>query len=271
MLHISDGLLLNYIEANEKFNLKEIIDKKRFKVADSPLTYRQTNALSNDKLLPDDRDNKEGWHKYSLKELIYILIVADLKKFGVKHEQLGQLWESFFKEPTKKEKEVIVEINKSVADMAIGITFSGVEMIVTLNADGYADFFAPAHYLLFNHRETPQITLKLSDYLNQVLQKIGKDPINIKFDMENIAFDNGMTEKEADLMEIIRNRDYSTVRIRKKDGEIVLVTAEKVKNESQVTTQDLIQMINLNDFQNINIIKRDGKIVNYKVEETIKV
>src|SRR5688500_6466345 len=97
MFYAGGGLLHRFFDANKQYHLTEIINKKRYKVSDTTLTYRQANALGVDHLMPDDRKNKDGWHKFSAKELIYLLIVADLKKFGIKHSQLQELWDSFFK------------------------------------------------------------------------------------------------------------------------------------------------------------------------------
>ena len=101
MLFIGDKLLSNYLEADEKLKLKEFIGKKVFTVSDTPLTYRQVNALDGDKLLKDDRKKKENWRRFSIKEMVYILIIHELKKFGVKQENMRGIWQAFFKKPSK--------------------------------------------------------------------------------------------------------------------------------------------------------------------------
>ncbi len=273
MLMIGDNLLLEYLEAKDKFNLEELINKKRFKVSDSPLTYRQTNALSNDQLIPDDRDKKEGWHKFSMKELIYLKIVADLKKFGMKHVQLQQLRQSFFQEPEVRNdtpKFIQIQITKAFADMAIGCALGGVEIIITIGSDGHVDYYDPRHYLLLDIKETPHITLKLSDYLNDLLLKIGRKPINIKVSISSVFLERKVTPKEEELMNIIRNEDYNIIKVKKNENDYIIYAEKKAENRSNVTEPEILKMLKDKDFQDISIIKRDGKIVSYKVEETIK-
>ncbi len=96
MYYIGEGIELNFIEAGDKFNFDDFINKKKFTVKDTPLSYRQVNTLDEDKLLTKDRENNSGWRKFSLKELIYFSVVYDLKKFGLSHEVLKDLSNSFF-------------------------------------------------------------------------------------------------------------------------------------------------------------------------------
>lgn len=274
MLLISENLLIKYLLLNDELKLDEFINKKLFTVADTPLTYRQINSLDTDKLLTNDREEKQGWRKFSFKELVYVLIVYELKQFGLKHEQLKSLWECFFKEPTKSEKRKAakIELNKGIGEIAIGCVFEQVEITLVLDSKGEVIFYDPIHYLLFSGK--PSLQIKLNDIVNELLKKIGKEQIPINWSVQEEALygkEHKLTTKEEELLTIIRNRDYSSIRVKKKDGEIALVYAEKIRDGSNgTTTQDLIEMLNTKDFQDINIVKRDGKIVNYKVEETIK-
>ena len=95
------------------------LEKKRVLILGGGLS----GLAAADKLLDNDRKDKNTWRKFSFKELIYILIVAELKKFGLKHEQLQQLWSSFFKEPEKYENRKVgeFEINKGIGEIAIGL------------------------------------------------------------------------------------------------------------------------------------------------------
>lgn len=271
MLYIGDGLLLNYLNANDKYNLEELVNKKIFTISDSPLTYRQANSLSEDNLLPDDREKKEGWHKFNLKELLYVLIISDLKNFGLKHTQLQPLWESFF-----EKEEGINSINSSLknmttADIAIGCILGGVEMVLTIEALGNVDYYFPSYFLLLK-KDSPCIVLKLSTYLNTLLQKMGKDPISIDVSIDSIFLSKELLPKEEELISIIRDRKYSAIRIKKKEHDSYVIYAEsKMQNKSNLTEEDVLRILKVKNYQDISIIKRDGKIVSYKTEETIKI
>lgn len=270
MLLITDGLLAKYVEANEQLQLDTFINKKLFNVSDTPLTYRQVNALDNDELLPDDRKGKPGWRKFSFKELIYVLIIGELKKFGMKHEQLKELWDAFFKEPTEKRFKQL-ERNKHDGEIAIGCVFGQVEIRLAVADSGEVLFYDPPHSLIIHPKS--QITIVLNNIVNDLLIKTGKNPIPVRASVDALMTngDTNITPKEQELMKIVRDKNFSAVRIKKKDGEIAMVYAEKVNGkENTITPKDLLKMIGEKDFQDVSIVKRNGKIVHCKVEEAIK-
>ncbi len=272
MLMISDGLLIKYLEANEKYKIQEFVNRKIFTVSDTPLTYRQINTLDADKLLSNDRQDKKTWRKFSYKELVYVLIVSELKNFGFKHEQLKQLWQSFFSEPKANIGEIA--INRSIGETAIGCVFGEVEIILCVDNEGRVVFYDPTLYSLFYQTSKPQIQIVLNNIVNNLNLKTGKKEIPVKWSLQEDVLrgmKHDLSIKEEELLRIIRNVEYNAIKVKKKDGEISLVYAEKNRAEKNgTTTQDLIEMLNTKDFQDISIVKRDGKIVNYKVEETIK-
>lgn len=270
MLMISDNLLIKYLEAEEKYKLDEFINNKRFTVADTPLTYRQTNSLDEANLLPEDKNRNNGWRKFSFKDLIYFLIVSDLKKFGLEYNQLRELWEAFFKELGDKKK--VGRESKFLADFVIGCIFGQVEMTLRINSDGNIGFYDPLHLLFFARSKQPEITLVVNTYVNNLLKKVGKNEIPVKWTVLSEVLDKpSITTKESEILKIIRDNAYSGISIKKKDGENYIIYAEKTNNSDNDTkVEDLIKLLKEKDFQDISIIQRNGKIVNYKVEETIK-
>jgi len=274
---MSDDTYLTYIEADAKFGLEDFINKKSFTVADTPLSYRQTNSLSRDNLLPESRERKEGWRKFSFKELIYILVVNELKKFGLKHTQLVQLKESFFGEPVIKNGVTENRTNKTNATQAIGCVFGQVEMNITIDSEGLVVYYDPLCYvnsdissLGAKISSSPYILISLNDIVNRFLTKIGKKPFPVTFSVAAISHKNDISIKESELIKILRNGDYKAIRVRKKNGEISNIYAEKEK-EVKDDGDNIFKIIEANDFFDINIVKRDGKIVSYKMEESFKI
>lgn len=267
MLQISDNLIAQFYDVNKQINLVDFINKKQFTVSDTPLTYRQINTLDEDNLLDNSRGNKKGWRKFSFKELVYILIVAEVKKFGVKHDQLHELWKAFFENPQSNTK-------KGFADLAIGCVFGHTQIILTIDYQGDVIFYDPNSYILLSTWEQkPTLTLELNHFVNQTLKTMGRGEFLPKFTVFTESFKRSekiIKPKEEELLKIIRDEKYSAVRVKKKNGEIEIVYAEKTNNTSGLTPEELLAIINKKDFQDISIVQRDGKIVNLKVEETYK-
>lgn len=263
MLYITDNFLLEHQKADKKFKLSEFVNTKRYTVSDTPLTYRQTRTLDQDNLLPKDPKRAKGWRKYSFKELVYILLVYELKQFGLQHEQLKGLWDSFFGRSSK-----------SVGDIVIGCVFGEVEMFLILKGNGSVSFYDPIHFLLLRDSQSSALVIKINDIVNKLLTQIGKNPLLVRWSLQNSYFNKAnveVTSKEKVLLNILRNNDYSTIRIKKSNGQISVIYAGKNSlNKGDITPEDLKKIVSEKDFQDINIIKRDGKIVKLTIEETIK-
>ncbi len=254
---------------NEKFSLCQLINKKKYTKADTPLSYRQINTLGNDRLFPEDRDNKRGWRKFSLKELVYFYIVFELKKFGLPHEVLKELSDSFFKEPTPNIKGY--ETNKYTSEFAILCVLVGTEMMVTISNEGKVNYFDPSSYLLIGREETPTIQIRLNDVVNAVNKK-GKKIFPIRWSGRNYLWKKGvnLSDNEKEVLDLIRNKDYSAVQVKKTDGKVSMAYAERLINAPQMSTEEIIKLIDKKDFADIDIVKRNGNIVGLKTNESIK-
>jgi DNA-binding transcriptional MerR regulator len=272
MRYISDSLILGYLRLREEFKLDDFIDTKRFTISDTPLSYRQANSLEADDLLTKDRENKNGWRKFSFRELVYVELVYQLKKFGLQHQQLRKLWDAFFKEPIKIDPKMPrPQFNKIIGETAIGCVFGQVEITLCVDSAGEIAFYDPTNYALFYDSSKPQIEIRLNEIVNGLLPKVGKKPFPVTQSIQQAILDHGFSLKERELMEIVRNEDYTSISVKKKDGEIAMVYAEKIKKKSnEITNQELLKLIDEKAFQNVSIVKRDGQIVNCVIEESIK-
>lgn len=265
MLLISDNVLTKYSAAEQKYNVQKALNtEKKYKISDTRLSYRQLNDLDSNKLLPDDRENKAGWRKFTYKELVYLELVSELKEFGLKREQFKQLWESFFRD---KSKDFDLN-NKHHAETAIGCVLGGIEMTLVIDSKGNVFFSDPIYYAISKYSK-PHIKISLNEIINQLNPKIGMETAPIVF--SNGSLINRLTDKEKELLKIIRDKDYSSVKVKKRDGDIAIVYAEKSNTGNDGTSpKEIEELLKNKDYMDITIIKRDGKIVNFKLEETIK-
>lgn len=259
MIYIGEGIELNYLSASRKYNLEDKINEEIFTVKDTPLSYRQINSLDEDDLLNKTRKNKKGWRKFSLKELVYISILEELKKYGLQHSQLKELSNLFLK------RDYSYLIN-----LAIGCVLGQIEITIQINSDGKTDIFDPNYYVLLNTNQ-PHIQLCLNDFVNSVFEKVGRKTFPIEWSIKKSYEWKEVVPKEEELLKILRDKNYTTVTVKKKNGEISVVYAQKAKPETeQLSESELIKLLKAKDFQDISIVKRDGKIVSHTVTETIR-
>ena len=63
----------------------------------------------------------------------------------------------------------------------------------------------------------------------------------------------------------------TSVRVKKKDGDIGIVHAELIKDDSiQMSEVDILKTVEEKDFVEVSITKRDGKVVHFKLEDQYK-
>jgi len=96
MIKISDGTEQTYWENASKIDVSKLTNLK-FRAKDAPFSRRQVNAISESDLLVEKRKNSKGWRSFTFKELVYLLILKELKDFSLESKQLIGLKESFFK------------------------------------------------------------------------------------------------------------------------------------------------------------------------------
>lgn len=270
MIIIAGNLICEYLKAKEKYKLDELINIKKFTVTDTSLSYRKVNLLDADNLLDTERKSKSGWRRFSFKELIYFEIIIALKEFGFKQEQLKPLWEAFFKEPPTDKRQIEL-VTKEDGEMAIFCVFGAIEMTLIVYSNGNVLFLDPLHLTRLS-TEKSEIRISLNEIVNKLNPIIGLDPIPVQHTLQSILFDTFSitTPKEKDLLGIIRDKDYVSISVKKKDGTIAFVRTEKYIEKNEITPTELESILKTKDYLDMNIIKRDGKIVNYKIEETIK-
>lgn len=260
MLYLTDDIEVDFQEADRKTNfVNNKINNRIFTVKNTHATYRQINLLSEAGLLNDTRIGEKGWRKFSLRELTYITIVMEAKAFGLQHNQLRELYRLF-----------IDPKYSYIANLVIGCVFGHIEVTIEIYPDGKVDIYDPAFYVMLSTNHTC-IKLCLNNAVNDVLKQVGLDTFPIKWTVDGAYARMSFIPKEGDLIKIIRDKGYSSVTVKKKDGEISVIHAERTKPENnELTDKDVLRILKEKDFQDINIIKRDGKIVSHTINETIK-
>ncbi|MFA6945345.1 MAG: hypothetical protein WC220_05530 [Pedobacter sp.] len=249
------------------------INTKLFTASDTSLSYRLLNILGEEDLLVGKKKGKMDWRKFTFKELVYISILNELKKFGLKYEDLKSVKESFFN--MKADQFNINGENPTLGDVLILYVFKGVEVsLIYFNPDEifYVDPFTelalPKELQSFVH-------ITLNPLVNRLWTRFGNEsfPILVSNDSQSMKIlHQQLTNKEEKVIELLRDKNNSSVKIKKESNDISLAYAEKtdstLPNETPVS--NLLRLLKSSDFEDIKITKRNGKIVNIKTEESIK-
>ncbi|MEI6478177.1 MAG: hypothetical protein WCO52_04280 [bacterium] len=272
----SDDNLIRFTEADEKHQIVEALSVKRFRVADTDISYRLINYLDQDGLLGDSREGK-GWRSFSLKELIYLYLILELKRFGFAQVSLQEVCAAVLT------NQVSGKPGKTFFDMAIGLCYVGEEIHIIAKPSGDMLFMVPGYFGLFqqggllsSEGDNSYIHILLNDLTNRALTALRKKPVDVHnsffsqyLDLVGKPEESESNKKEQKVLDALRNKDYLSVEVRKKDGELHTMKVEKLE-EYLSNQEDITNLIKQKDYADIRLVKRDGKVVHLESKDTIK-
>ncbi|MEI6511474.1 MAG: hypothetical protein WCO25_05580 [Candidatus Uhrbacteria bacterium] len=277
MLWVSDDAELKFLEADEKYKLREFLERRRYRVSDSPLTYRQINNLASVGLLRDAQSEDGKWHKFSFVELVFLKIVLELRGLGFENGQLKGLHRAFLEQrkPITTGKDGKIDTPAGYAFMAIGYAMLQMQIVLTVAPDGEVGFFSTTYFINFASKNTSFAYINVNNIVNDLLKQLGHNasiPYKTFIDLyaDVLVGKDKLTDKERKLVELVRSGDYTTVRVHKKDDKTWVVHGKKEADGKGVGPLELLKTIEKRDYQDITIQTRGGKVSHFSVEDVMK-
>jgi len=238
---------------------RQYLNTHNFRVADSPLTYRQVNSLDSNGILNDNRQNKASWRKFSLKELIYLSVIKELRQYGLIDKQLIKLKEAFFSKDYELQSDIAL----------IGV-FIKAKVMLIINDENNLGFYTIGKLKLYESRSKSYVNINLNEVINGLFKVLGKETIEYRDELDWMSdkiSEFKPSDKEEEILKIIRNKDYKTITI-KKNNKVFVIKGEATNT---IGEEQLFDMIKNKDFADITILKRDGNFASIKVEDTFKI
>lgn len=264
-----EAMWLQLLELDDNTHLIDnFIEREAFRVAHTELTYRQINYLDKAGLLGIGREDKDkGWRVFKFRDIVYLNIINEMKRFGIRNDLLRSIHTLFYELPVKM-NEVIL------------LCLVGVEMTLIFGYDGTGFVFNPSFLTLYEKngmfrdgRKAAEMHLVINDVVNDALKSMGKPEREITHSIAKLASDSIVnakpTEVEMKILEAIRDSNYQEIRLKKKDGKPSILYASS-EAKSNITEKQLLAEITKLNFSDVEIKKRDGKVVHYRQEKTIK-
>ena len=144
-----------------------------------------------------------------------------------------------------------------------------IDMILTITAGGEVSYIHPVFFTREYPTEEPFVFVSMSDTVNKVAKRIGKEGFTPKATLDSIY--HILTTKEEKALALIRNGEFRTIKLTKKDGEIELIHAEQMNKSDNITIKAIEEVISTGKYQKITITQKDGKLVNLTQEVMMKV
>jgi len=230
-------------EASKMLNLKNATIK------DTDQTYRVINHWSSEGLIEDDREkDSKQWRKMSIIDIVWIRIIAEMRKFGLPLDKIKYAKKQLWFSPEYTEGKV------PFFEWAVArVICRKLETYILVFADGNA--YPISKESLDARNRCSFLDCYISINLNNLVMDIFKDK-----DFYPHAAGFTLTEDELSLINDIRKGNFESIRIRLKDGKIEMIEA----TESINAQKRIIEILNDADFQDIEVKKKDGKIVSIK-------
>lgn len=233
------------------------------------LTYRRVNEWESKGLISPHRETEEtGWRYYTWVEVIKLDIITDLRELGFEIEQIKKVFDTF-------EGHYFADKKFNALEYFIILCVSDEKILLVIDADGA--YFLSEKEVVLSHFSLDKSTSKVIvlpffSYIEKM-----KDP-NEKTVYSPHSLASGLfkqqdvapTEKEEQVLELIKNNDYSKITVKKREGGSYTVSAGSYRN-GELTDKDVIEAVHRNDFQTVKIARKNGKIISLECEETIKV
>lgn len=267
-----------YLKLNSPIDFQLILNKPRFTIKKSKffinnLTYKKVNDWDSKNVISGERDNKEaGWRKFSFIDITKLFIISDLRKLGFNIDKINKILKniSIYSLGALKEKKLHKHTFFLLEYFFIDC-LQGNKNSIIIEEDEEIFYFNEIelfqNHFYLDHASTPIIVLPFFNYVRKIAKTAN---IKVKYDNDSMVYDLfNILPKEMKMLNIIRNKNYETITITKKNGEISTVKAKNIHRGS-FSDKDVMDAINQRDYQNVSVSVKGGKKINITEEETIK-
>ncbi len=189
-----------------------------FSVGDIGESYRTINHWESLGILKDSRKEKSGWRKFSITDVIWLLTISELRKYGYPLRNISKAQKFLFSVDSK------LKVKQSKLESYISLALSKVPMSLLLFEDGTSKVINDK--INFEEQEKNSfILINFDFFVRKVLKKKTLNPL--------YKTKLGMNLLELELVSFIRLNNYDEVKIIFHNGEETLLK-HKLANLSEL-------------------------------------
>lgn len=230
-----------YIHSKENDYFWEYFNDKKYRISDNLISYRIANHWEKENIL-DVKQSDGGWRKYSLMDIVWLIIIKKLRHFGLGLEEIRKVKKTLtasYEQCEYGELEfytALAYINKTPVSILIFSDFKA-EVATAYEVIGSSD-----KYGILDH-------IKID--LNLILQNIFPEK-NFKPIYQNFI---EISDEQKMIWEKIKEKEVEEITISVKNG----VPVSMIYTVSEPTNSNVGQLKNKNAHQNITLTQHKGK------------
>ena len=213
------------------------------------LTYRVISHWEKQGLITSERHSEKAWRKYSILDILWIQIIAELRKFGFPLDKIFLVKKNL--EMPQWEDERQFPLLEFYVAMAMVYKYP-VFLLVFPNGDVEPATDEEYQGSIICETIGNHITISINSILQQILPKEDLKP--------DYKIKHELSEEEVELLLMIRMCNYKSIKIKLSNGKIESLDAtQNLSNQKRIG-----EILKEGNYQDIEIKQKNGKIVNIK-------
>lgn len=242
---------------------KQAFTIKQIKNCIENITYRKVNDWENKGLLVANREkNSVGWRKFSINDVLKLSIISGLKELGLKYHKIKTIIDKISQDTIR------VKDNKNIEEKFLKLEYSflcGIKgeklylMIDRYNNHLFDKLLVITDFIYNDSYLDPKIIILPFFFYIQTLSTILLN-INRNYPSYSICLkflELRLTDKEKKILEIIRDKKYQEIFIKKYNDEFIIKA--KIKKNGLISDRDIINLINSKEYQNVTVTTEKGQ------------
>lgn len=252
---------------NRKILSQPLFSLQTIKEFTSDLTYRKINDWDSKGLISAHRDTKNtGWRKFSCEDILVLLIISDLKNFGLSNERI----KDFLK---------IIKIQNPNKDLIhhFELAIRGVRIFYHISPNDNTILFydrkKTPHELLSifdTLSSSPAIILPFNKYLNPIFDYLKAKNISTLNPVINQLMNFIEEERISAIIEFIKKGAFDELTIKKSETNQLIIKSKNYRR-GNFDKKEILKIIDDKDFQTIHLSISNGQILTVTQDASVKV
>ena len=248
------------------------LDDRRYSSRDvqdsTGLSPRQQNDWDGRDLLPHDRDGKEGWRRFTPREIFALMVCTEIRRqYGTPVRQLKWVQNFMLKEGANHFEAAV----KLMDLLGVGVWLC-TDLEETFVLDSELEIIDMWEHGYFGAGcERAFVFLPINPLVNRLLSCL-KEPIELEAHgkgyeiMQAVrTMHTARTPEEVMVLNMIRNEEIKTVEIESPTGSV-----ETIRTTAKVDPLTRFSELLGEPFQRLTVTKKDGRVVSIEQEVTTK-
>lgn len=236
--------------------IKHWLNEKKYTSKDNEISYRIINHWASLGLIKSGASGANGWHKFSLLDLLWVLVLSELRKYGMPLDRLKEVQKYLFNSP-------LPPYNPEPAFAYYTfLAFNNNPVFLIVFENGFVTTTGgnetlETQWKISNSLEKySYITINLNGLLNKLLKHTEEKPI--------FAMVSDLDKSEKSIVEALRQGKFEKVTITFRDKKPLLLEGTEILPNSS----NIEKILKEYGYENIEFKTEEGKIV--KIVRTVK-